>query len=66
MMVRGVRIAYGSVRAMDLSIRIHVLLADIWAATKILFQTPVEIFDSFTFDQRFEVGEFKNPLYVNV
>ena len=39
MMVRGIRIAYGSVRAMDRSIRIHGLLADIWAATKILYQT---------------------------
>ena len=33
------RIAYGSVRAMDRGIRIHGLPADIWAATKILFQT---------------------------
>ena len=39
MMARGVRIAYGSVRAMDRGIRIHGLPADIWAATKILFQT---------------------------
>ena len=39
MMDRGVRIAYGSVRAMDRGIRIHGLPADIWAATKILFQT---------------------------
>ena len=39
MMQRGVSIALGPVWAMDRAIRIHGFARDIWAATKILFQT---------------------------